>query len=100
MHRVTRPADLAGAAAGGFHDLVLRGGGTALAQGLSLKPTVLTLWTGNNDILGAALRGQAIEGVTMTPLASFRAAFQSVVNAVKASGAFVFAANVPEVTSI
>ena len=86
--------------AGGFHDLVLRGGGTALAQGLSLKPTVLTLWTGNNDILGAALRGQAIEGVTMTPLASFRAAFQSVVNAVKASGAFVVAANVPEVTSI
>jgi lysophospholipase L1-like esterase len=85
---------------GGFHDLVLRGAGTAVAQGLALKPTVITLWTGNNDILGAALRGQAIEGVTMTPLATFRAAFQSVVSAVKASGAFVVAANVPDVASI
>jgi hypothetical protein len=85
---------------GGFHDLVLRGAGTALAQGMGLKPTVVTLWTGVSDILPAVVSGQAFEGKTMTPLATFRAAFQSVVTAVKASGAFAVAANVPDVTSI
>jgi long-chain fatty acid transport protein len=86
--------------AGGFHDLILRGRGTALSQGTSLHPTTLTLWIGNNDVLGAAVRGQAIEGVTLTPLPVFRAAYQSVVTAVKASGAFVVAANIPDVTAV
>lgn len=85
---------------GGFHDLVLRGRGTALEQGLSLRPTTLTLWTGTADVMAAVVNGRAVEGVTLTPLASFRAAFQSVVNAVKASGAFVVVANVPDVTAL
>jgi lysophospholipase L1-like esterase len=85
---------------GGFHDLILRGRGTALAQGLSLKPTMVTLWIGSYDLLGAVVSGRAIEGVTLTPVASFKAAFQSVVNAIKASGASAVAANVPDVTTI
>ena len=85
---------------GGYHDLVLRRLGTALQQGLSLRPTMVTLWTGSNDVLGATLAGRAIEGVTMTPVAAFRAAYQSVVDALKASGAFVVAANVPDVVAI
>jgi len=84
----------------GFHDLILRGHGTALAQGLSLRPTMVTLWIGPNDVLGAAVNGRAIEGVTLTPLASFRAAYQSVVDAIKASGAAAVAANIPDVTTI
>jgi hypothetical protein len=85
---------------GGFHDLILRGRGTALAQGLSLKPTMVTLWIGPDDVLGAAVSGRAIEGVTLTPVASFRAAYQSVVNAIKQSGASAVAANIPDVTTI
>jgi lysophospholipase L1-like esterase len=85
---------------GGFHDLILRGRGTALAQGASLKPTMVTLWIGNNDVLAAAVNGRAIDGVTLTPLASFRAAYQSVVDAIKASGATAVAANVPDVVTI
>jgi lysophospholipase L1-like esterase len=85
---------------GGFHDLILRGRGTALAQGLSLRPTIVTLWIGPNDVLAAAVNGRAIEGVTLTPVAAFRAAYQSVVDAIKASGAFAVAANVPDVTTI
>src|SRR4051812_13159772 len=42
-------------------DLVLRKlGFTQLQQGLSLKPTFVTLWIGNNDVLGAATSGIAI----------------------------------------
>ena len=86
---------------GGFHDLILRGKGTALAQGVSLKPTIVTLWIGNNDVLAAAVAGRAIDGVTLTPLASFQASYQSVVDAVKGSGAtLVVAANIPDVTTI
>src|SRR5215218_6055645 len=51
-------------------DLILRRlGATQLQQGLSLKPTFVTLWIGNNDALAAATSGVAIEGVTLTPAA-------------------------------
>ncbi len=33
-----------------------------------LGPDFVTLWIGNNDVLGAALSGVAIEGVTLTPV--------------------------------
>jgi lysophospholipase L1-like esterase len=54
---------------GGPHDLVLRGRGTALQQAATLRPTLITLWVGNNDVLGAALTGRAIEGATITSVA-------------------------------
>ena len=86
--------------AGGFHDLVLRGRGTQLAQAASLGPTFVTLWIGNNDVLGAAVRGRAIDGVTMTPAATFRTVYQGIVDALKATGARIVAANLPDVTTI
>lgn len=92
---MTRAADQ-----GGFHDLILRGRGTALAQALSLKPTFVTLWIGNVDVLGAAIRGRAIDGVTLTPAAVFRQVYAQIIAALKASGAKIVAANLPEVTLI
>lgn len=102
---LTRTTDVGslgpGNSAGGYHDLILRGKGTALAQGISLKPTTVTLWIGNNDVLAAAVAGRAIEGVTLTPLASFQASYQSVVDGLKGSGAtLIVAANIPDVTTI
>jgi len=100
---LTRVTDIGNGSQGsgpGYHDLILRGRGTALAQGMSLKPTMVTLWIGNNDALAAVVNGRAIEGVTLTPVASFRASFQLVVDAIKASGAAAVAANIPDVTSL
>jgi lysophospholipase L1-like esterase len=92
--------DLLVTVSGGFHDVVLRGLGTALQQGLALRPTVVTLWIGNNDILGAVVRGSAVDGVTMTPVDVFRANYQSIVDTLRASGASVAAANLPDVLTI
>ncbi len=85
---------------GGFHDLILRGKGTALKEGAALHPTFITLWIGNNDVLGAATQGRAIEGLTLTSVAKFRARYSAVVDAVKATGAKVVAANIPDVDTI
>jgi lysophospholipase L1-like esterase len=85
---------------GGFHDIILRGRGTQVAQAASLSPTFVTLWIGNNDVLGAATRGRAVDGVTLTPTAVFRATYQQIVTALRATNARVVAANLPDVTAI
>jgi lysophospholipase L1-like esterase len=85
---------------GGLHDVILRGRGTQLAQAVALRPTFVTLWIGNNDVLGAAVNGRAIDGVTLTPAPAFRAAFQTAVTALRGTGATVVAANLPDVTTI
>jgi len=85
---------------GGLHDLILRGQGTQIQQAVALRPTFVTLWIGNNDVLGAAVGGRAIDGVTLTPTPAFRAAYAAAVATLKATGATVIAANLPDVTSI
>lgn len=85
---------------GGFHDLILRGHGTALQQAAALHPAFITLWIGNNDALGAALQGRAIEGTTLTPVAKFRDRYTQIVADVKAMGGTVVAANIPDVDTI
>jgi lysophospholipase L1-like esterase len=86
--------------AGGLHDVILRGLGTQVQQAVALRPTAITLWIGNNDVLGAALRGRAIDGVTLTPTDAFRATYAQIVASLKATGAFIVAANLPNVTAI
>ncbi len=85
---------------GGLHDLILRGLGTQVQQAVSLRPTVVMVWIGNNDVLGAAVRGRAIDGVTLTPTAAFQAVYSQIISALKGTGAFVVAANLPDVTTI
>jgi lysophospholipase L1-like esterase len=85
---------------GGLHDLILRRqGASQLAQGLSLRPTFVTLWIGNNDALGAATRG-IVNDQTLTPAATFEAEYKAVTDAIAASGAKMAIANIPNVTSI
>jgi lysophospholipase L1-like esterase len=82
-------------------DLILRQqGATQLQEGLSLHPTFVTLWIGNNDALAAATSGIAIEGVTLTPAAQFTADYTTVITAITATGAKMAVANIPDVTSI
>jgi lysophospholipase L1-like esterase len=82
-------------------NLVLRGQGTTqLQQGLSLHPTFVTLWIGNNDALAAATSGIVIDGVTLTPLDQFTADYRAVVATIASTGAKMAIANIPNVTSI
>ncbi len=85
---------------GGLHDLVLRGLGTQLEQGIFLQPTFVSLWIGNNDVLGAATSGLVIEGVTITPAAEFQAKYATIAGALASTGARMVLANLPNVTSI
>src|SRR5262245_45707404 len=82
-------------------DLILRRlGFTQLQQGLSLNPTFVTLWIGNNDALAAATSGIALDGVTLTPVEQFDAEFRAVAGAIAARGAKMAIANIADVTSI
>jgi lysophospholipase L1-like esterase len=86
-------------------DLVLRGlggGTTQLQQALLLKPTFVTLWIGNNDALGAATSGIAVEGVTLTPATQFDTEYRAVVDAITTTAGVkqLAIANIPDVTSI
>lgn len=81
-------------------NFILRGLGTQLQQAAALRPALITLWIGNNDVLGAAVRGQAVEGVTLTPRATFRQYYAAVVEDLSRSGARIVAANLPDVTTI
>lgn len=81
-------------------DLVLRGQGTQLQQALALQPTFALVWLGNNDVLAAATSGRVIEGVTLTPVDQFEADYTAVVGALKAAGADLALATLPNVTSI
>jgi lysophospholipase L1-like esterase len=85
---------------GGLHDLILRGRGTQVQQTLAARPSVITLWMGNNDVLAAAVRGRAVDGVTLTPAADFRNYYLAIVTVLRTSGARIYAANLPDVTSI
>ncbi len=63
-------------------DIVLRNGiNTALEQAIGLQPTFMTVWIGNNDVLGAVLSGTAIDGVTMTPVEIFAGLFNNAIGA-------------------
>jgi len=85
---------------GGLHDLILRRQGTALQQAAFLRPTFATVWIGNNDVLAAATSGRVIEGVTITPVASFEADYRTIANTLSAAGAKLAFATIPSVTSI
>jgi hypothetical protein len=58
-------------------DLVLRnsvfGIGSQVDQAIALNPTFVILANLGNDFLGAVLTGTVVDGVTLTPLASFTA---------------------------
>ena len=92
---VTRVTD-----GGGPFDLVLRGLGTAVAQGVALRANLYTLWIGNNDVLSAVVRGTAVDGTTLTPAANFRSAYDQIVTAVRSTGGALIVATIPDVTAI
>jgi hypothetical protein len=84
---------LAGNTDNAMHDLVLRipqvpdpttgelVDFTAIAQAIAQDPTFITLWIGNNDVLGGVTSGTPIEGLTMTPVGVFATLYPQAVGA-------------------
>lgn len=75
-------------------------GKSAIDEALLLNPDLVTVWIGNNDVLGAALSGVAIDGVTLTPVASFTANYTAIMTALKTSGRTIVALNIPDVAAV
>jgi hypothetical protein len=60
---------------------------------------LVTLWIGNNDVLGAATSGIVVDGVTLTPVDAFTASYQAIIDAIPGTLTLV-KANIPDVTAI
>ena len=74
----------------------------AVAQAVALPGTFYTVWIGNNDVLGAALTGVAVDGVTLTPKEVFQAQYTALLGTLKAKApsAKFLAVTIPDVASI
>jgi lysophospholipase L1-like esterase len=87
-----------------YFDLILRNSslniGTQLQQALIQNPTFLTLWIGNNDVLGYATSGGTSPSAP-TPTVSFQQLYEGICQTIAAnSSAKVVVANIPNVTTV
>ena len=102
-----KTANPSGDTANKFSALILRNFPTGPFEGKSavdeanlLAPDFVTLWIGSNDVLGAALAGVAVDGVTLTPEAFFNAKYTETMDALSASGRTIVVLNVVDVTAL
>ncbi len=75
-------------------------GTNAVTQANILQPDLVSLWIGNNDVLGAALAGVVVDGVTLTPVPAFTEKYDAVNAALGGAGRTLVGANIPDVTAI
>lgn len=80
-------------------------GASMIKQALGKSPTVITLWIGNNDVLGYASSGgtkgtDAATGLLPTDVATFTYLYNLVGTQLAASGAKVVVANLPSISAI
>ncbi len=88
--------------------LLFLGGKTQLERMVEQRPTFVSVWIGNNDVLGAfttlpsAANPTANPGDTLklTPQATFATQYDSVLNAIDSAGAEAVLISVADVTSI
>jgi len=86
-----------------FFDMILRnpnmGNTTQLQQVVMLQPTMVLLWIGNNDVLGAALNGS---DSPITSQADFAAMMEQILAQLRSdlSDRMIVMANIPYVTDI
>ncbi len=82
-------------------NVVLRGIGTQFEQAKMQKPTVLTFWLGNNDVLVHATRGGTMPYTPELFFASFYKQIMDSLETLKNNfGTKVIVANIPSVTSV
>jgi lysophospholipase L1-like esterase len=73
---------------------------SALDEANLLAPDLVTVWIGNNDVLGAALSAAAVDGVTLTPVAVFEAKYTQLMAGLRTTGRTVVALNIPDVSAL
>ncbi len=79
-------------------EVILRGMGTQLEQAIRLDPGLITLWVGNNDVLGVANGGDVAD---ITPIDEFEEDYREILEELTTeTDAMIVAANVPNVTDI
>jgi lysophospholipase L1-like esterase len=72
--------------------------GSPFQQAKALKPTFITLWIGNNDILGYAMSGATGR---FTPVSTFNVSYKNLVDSISSiHNVNMVAANIPDVLSI
>lgn len=84
-----------------FYQIILRGLGPAAAQAAFLQPTFISVWIGNNDVLGAVTSGIASDA-TLTPIGTFTTQYETLLDTLIAAApsAGMVTAKVPPVTRI
>jgi len=86
-----------------MYDLILRDNTTtAVQQAIGLQGTIYTVWAGNNDVLGAAVYAVAIDGVTLTPAATFQQQYTTLIGAIRQyrPNATIVVGTIPDVAAI
>jgi lysophospholipase L1-like esterase len=85
-----------------FVDKILRGSGrTTIEEAISLNPTLITLWVGNNDVLESATLGLADENSDYTIAAEFSDHVTEIVNQLTTgTDAPIFIANIVDITDL
>lgn len=82
-----------------FFELILRGLGTQLEQTIELDPSLILLWLGNNDALGAVLSGGNLDNIT--PEDEFMVEYKSLLETLQNNtSADIVIANIPDVTEV
>ncbi|MGQ9797954.1 MAG: SGNH/GDSL hydrolase family protein, partial [Ignavibacterium sp.] len=86
-----------------YFDLVLRNSalnlGTQLQQALAQNPTLITLWIGNNDVLGYATSGGTSPSAP-TNSQQFGNLFGAILDSISRAGVQAVVANIPDVSAI
>ncbi|PID27236.1 MAG: hypothetical protein CR982_06470 [Candidatus Cloacimonadota bacterium] len=84
-----------------FFDLVLRNSalnmGSQISQLKASNPSLVTLWAGNNDILGYYTHGGE---VPFTPVATFAGLYNQLADSLAGTNADIFIGNIPDVFTI
>lgn len=85
-----------------FVDKILRGSGlTAIEEALSLDPTLITLWVGNNDVLESAALGLADDEFPYTIASDFSAHLTDIIDQlIDGTDAPIFIANIFDITDL
>jgi lysophospholipase L1-like esterase len=106
---ITRTGDITKPLAGNIdqntimYDLILRDGkNTALMQAIGAAPTFVTVWAGNNDVLGAATTGVVVDGVTLTLKAKFQTDYTTLLGGIRQQrpAAAIVVGTIPDVTAV
>lgn len=94
-------------AGNGYFDVVLRGQGTVIQQAMAMQPTFVSVWLGNNEVLGYATAGGALDldpnttGITPFNKDGFALFYSSIWDSLKSVNPNLkgFTCTVPKITN-